>query len=172
MEIRENIPSYINFGSYKHQLMVEYAGQPKTCRLCESPYHIYSECPKLTRNTVAQKQVESHVAGPRSYSSVAAPSYRPSTSGWQTRSGGKNVPTEVAKIVKMVAILEEALSSDGESNGSKLVQTEAVNDAPANAHLASTKKRNKPKKGIELERAQRPGKAVEKDSKSWSRSVQ
>ncbi len=47
---------------------------------------------------------------------------------------------------KAVAILEEALSSDGKSNGSKLVQTEAVNNAPANVHLASTEKRNKRKK--------------------------
>jgi hypothetical protein len=45
MEIVSNIPSYINFGSYKHPLMVEYAGQTKTCRLCDSPCHVSSYLP-------------------------------------------------------------------------------------------------------------------------------
>ncbi len=116
---RENIPSYSNFGSYKNPLLVEYAGQPKTCRLCEFPYYIYSECPKLLRNTVAQKQVESHAASPRIYRSDAVPSNRPFTLRWQTRSDGKNVPTDIAMIKKPVAIFEEAFSSDGESNDSE-----------------------------------------------------
>ncbi|KAI9550770.1 hypothetical protein GHT06_004557 [Daphnia sinensis] len=37
MEIRKNIPSYINFGNYKLPLMVSYGGQMPTCRANPQP---------------------------------------------------------------------------------------------------------------------------------------
>ena len=74
MEIHENIPSYINFGSYKHHLMVEYAGQTKTYRLCDSPLHVSSTCPKLMNQV-----------GPKASSSVAPVARSRETKGRSSR---------------------------------------------------------------------------------------
>ncbi len=116
MEIRENIPSYISFGNYRHPLMVEYAGQTKTCRLCESQLHVASTCPKLIP-ILAPKQIADRVTPvPRSFSEVAAQTAtnKPSASGWQRRQGGKNVPTEEPNVA--CATAESAKPKAGVSN--------------------------------------------------------
>ena len=70
MEIHKNIPSYINFGSYKHPLMVSYAGQIFTCRMCDSPTHVSTDCPKVA-NIVANPTTNTKdLNGPRTYSST------------------------------------------------------------------------------------------------------
>ena len=70
MEIHKNIPSYINFGSYKHPLMVSYAGQIFTCRMCDSPTHVSTDCPKVA-NIIANPSTNTKdLNGPRTYSST------------------------------------------------------------------------------------------------------
>ena len=123
MELHADIPSYINFGSYRHPLMVEYAGQTKTCRLCDSPCHVSYVCPKLAPKLVPAGTARNPVGPPRSYSEVVTkPAKKPSTSGWQTRQGNKYVPTEEPVISTTVAQVSEILNhalETLESSGSK-----------------------------------------------------
>ncbi|KAI9550933.1 hypothetical protein GHT06_001746 [Daphnia sinensis] len=70
MEIRKNIPSYINFGNYKHPLMVSYGGQMPTCRMCESPTHVLANCPKLANKVAIPSMNNKGPFGTRTYSSV------------------------------------------------------------------------------------------------------
>ncbi|EFX64381.1 hypothetical protein DAPPUDRAFT_334256 [Daphnia pulex] len=59
MEIHKGIPSYITFGSYKDPLMVSYAGQMHTCRMCDSPTHVLANCPKQPLRTTVRKPQDS-----------------------------------------------------------------------------------------------------------------
>jgi hypothetical protein len=43
MTIDHHIPSYVNIGPYR--CLVIYENQPKTCRQCDSPDHIWAKCP-------------------------------------------------------------------------------------------------------------------------------
>jgi hypothetical protein len=70
MEIHKGIPSYITFGSYKDPLMVSYAGQMHTCRMCDSPTHVLANCPKQFRNLSNPSTIIKGPMGTRSYSSV------------------------------------------------------------------------------------------------------
>jgi hypothetical protein len=70
MEIHKNIPSYITFGSYKDPLMVSYAGQLYTCRLCDSPTHVLADCPKQPGRLTTPSTNPKASIGSRSYSSV------------------------------------------------------------------------------------------------------
>lgn len=118
MEIHSNIPSYITFGSYKHPLMVEYAGQTKTCRICESPCHVATVCPKLTIKVAPVDPSSNTINGPRSYSNVVRSSNKPSSSGWQTVQGNKAVPAVEANIVSAVAQMLEQGNQNTEPPGS------------------------------------------------------
>ena len=109
MVVDSNIPSYISFSSYKHSLMVEYAGQIKTCRLCDSPYHVSTTCPTLASKVGFPRQPINQVTVPPT--TVVASSSRPSTStSWATVVGRRHVPstelsvtTEIAQVVQAVA---------------------------------------------------------------------
>lgn len=70
MEIHKGIPSYITFGSYKDPLMVSYAGQMHTCRMCDSPTHVLANCPKQPRSLTNTSTISKGPIGTRSYSSV------------------------------------------------------------------------------------------------------
>jgi hypothetical protein len=70
MEINKGIPSYITFGSYKDPLMVSYAGQMHTCRMCDSPTHVLANCPKQPRNLTNPSTISKEPIGTRSYSSA------------------------------------------------------------------------------------------------------
>ena len=70
MEINKGIPSYITFGSYKDPLMVSYAGQMHTCRMCDSPTHVLANCPKQPRNLTNPSTISKEPNGTRSYSSA------------------------------------------------------------------------------------------------------
>ncbi|XP_045023985.1 uncharacterized protein LOC123468971 [Daphnia magna] len=56
MEIHKGIPSFITFGSYQDPLMVSYAGQMHTCRMCDSPTHVLANCPKQPLKIVRKPQ--------------------------------------------------------------------------------------------------------------------
>ena len=159
MEIHDNIPSYINFGSYKQPLMVEYAGQTKTCRLCDSPLHVSSTCPKLMHK-MGPKIPSNPVAGARSYSSVAAqPAFnKPSTSGWHTKTGGKyvpiDVPVEEASVSNVITILDAALNQNlatrgsiPEAEGQISDEEEGTNDDQSGPIEKTRKKRKKSASG-------------------------
>jgi hypothetical protein len=70
MEIHKSIPSYITFGSYKEPIMVSYAGQMQTCRMCDSPTHVLANCPKQPRSLTTPSTISKGPIGTRSYSSV------------------------------------------------------------------------------------------------------
>ncbi|EFX66646.1 hypothetical protein DAPPUDRAFT_116139 [Daphnia pulex] len=70
MEIHKGIPSYITFGSYKDPLMVSYAGQMHTCRMCDSPTHVLANCPKQPRSLTNPSTISKGPMGTRRYSSV------------------------------------------------------------------------------------------------------
>ncbi|KAK4030460.1 hypothetical protein OUZ56_023605 [Daphnia magna] len=70
MEIHKGIPSFITFGSYKDPLMVSYAGQMHTCRMCDSPTHVLANCPKQPRSLTTPSTILKGPMGTRSYSSV------------------------------------------------------------------------------------------------------
>jgi hypothetical protein len=70
MEIHKGIPSYITFGSYKNPLMVSYAGQMHTCRMCDSPTHVLANFPKQTRSLTNPSTISKGPIGTHSYSSV------------------------------------------------------------------------------------------------------
>ncbi|KAK4030452.1 hypothetical protein OUZ56_023546 [Daphnia magna] len=70
MEINKGIPSFITFGSYKDPLMVSYAGQMHTCRMCDSPTHVLANCPKQPRSLTTPSTILKGPMGTRSYSSV------------------------------------------------------------------------------------------------------
>ncbi|KAI9550928.1 hypothetical protein GHT06_001738 [Daphnia sinensis] len=63
MEIHKGIPSYITFGSYKDPLMVSYAGQMHTCRMCDSPTHVLANCPKQPHKTNRKAQEAEPIGG-------------------------------------------------------------------------------------------------------------
>ncbi|EFX65603.1 hypothetical protein DAPPUDRAFT_333018 [Daphnia pulex] len=63
MEIHKSIPSYITFGSYKEPIMVSYAGQMHTCRMCDSPTHVLANCPKQPLRTTVRKPQETGPIG-------------------------------------------------------------------------------------------------------------
>ncbi len=44
ISLRSHVPSYVTIEGY--EAVVEYAGQPKTCRLCDSPHHLRANCPE------------------------------------------------------------------------------------------------------------------------------
>ena len=82
MEIHKSIPSYISFGSYKNPLMVSYAGQMHTCRLCDSLTHVLADCPKQPGRLTTPSTNPIGPNGTRNYSCVLtnrAPT-RPTTS--------------------------------------------------------------------------------------------
>ena len=175
MEIHDNIPSYINFGSYKHPLMVEYAGQMKTCRLCDSQLHVSSTCPKLTHQ-LGSKTLSKPVAVARSYSSVAAqPAFnKPSTSGWQTKTGGKyvpiEIPDEVASVSNAITILDAALNQNLATRGSTPEadvqisdEEDGTNDEKSGPTEKSRKKRKKSATGSkQLRDQEKQAKRVER----------
>jgi hypothetical protein len=70
MEIHKGIPSYISFGSYKVPLMVSYAGQMYTCRLCDSPTHVLADCPKQPSRLTTPSTNSEVPKEARNYSSV------------------------------------------------------------------------------------------------------
>ncbi len=70
MEIHKGIPSYISFGSYKNPLMVSYAGQMYTCRLCDSPTHILADCPKQPSRLTTPSTISEVPNEARNYSNA------------------------------------------------------------------------------------------------------
>ena len=148
MEINENIPSYINFGSYRHQLMVEYAGQMKTCRLCDSQYHVSNTCPKLATTF---KQTAYQATTPRSTISIGGVQNKATTSGWHTRKGGRTVPSVEQNMPREIAQVDEApvpqaipsssIPAPNESFVDAVVEIEGNNGAEMN--VAKKQKRKK-----------------------------
>ena len=84
MEVHKNIPSYIIFGNYKHQLMVSYDGQLPTCRLCESTTHVLVDCPKVAKRVAPQSTIPQAPIAARTYRNVVAKPVQPKP----TASGG------------------------------------------------------------------------------------
>ncbi|XP_069955581.1 laminin subunit gamma-1-like [Cherax quadricarinatus] len=46
MTLRQSIPSYVRLEKYRTQVFVHYAGQRKTCKLCNSFEHMAAQCPR------------------------------------------------------------------------------------------------------------------------------
>lgn len=46
MSLRQPVPSYVTLTGYRTQVFVHYAGQRKTCRLCDSYEHMAAQCPR------------------------------------------------------------------------------------------------------------------------------
>ncbi len=156
MEIHKNIPSYINFGSYKHPLMVAYAGQMPTCRMCESTTHVLAECPKLANKVAAPSTHSKGPNGARSYSSVvthpAQP--RPTPSGGEPQAKSTTAPvvdaegfTVIAKRSARGAIISEKVHEVARAipDGSKTF-SEAESDADDSSTHSSSERPMPPKK--------------------------
>lgn len=77
------IPSYINFGSYKHLLIVSYGLQMPTCRMCASLIRVLANCPKLANKVAFSSMNFMGLIGARTYNSVLInPTQpKPTTSG-------------------------------------------------------------------------------------------
>ena len=68
MTVDRHIPSYTNIGPYR--CFVTYEGQPKTCRQCDSPDHMWVKCPivqerfnKRSHKPTLNEQSSFHVSG-------------------------------------------------------------------------------------------------------------
>jgi hypothetical protein len=85
MEIHKGIPSYITFGSYKDPLMVSYAGQMHTCRLCDSPTHVLADCPKQPSRVTTPSTISKGPIGSRNYSSALTHGQGRQTAGRRTQ---------------------------------------------------------------------------------------
>lgn len=133
MEIVSNIPSYISFGNYKHPLMVEYAGQTKTCRLCDSPCHVSNVCPKVINKVTPVVSPANPVSGPRSYSTVAKLTHKPPTFGWQKKTGNKAVPIEEPDDVSDVTEMVEKETDVPKDSGSNPDENEAFSESEESA---------------------------------------
>jgi hypothetical protein len=159
MELHADIPSYINFGSYRHPLMVEYAGQTKTCRLCDSPCHVSYVCPKLAHKVVPVSIPKNPVGSTRSYSDVLSNPPKKPTSGWQTRQGSKYIATEEPSIPTVVAQVSDILNHAPEpleTIGSNPHQTDDfVNDGGDDASMADDNAKEKRKRNPSSSKEQR-----------------
>ena len=146
MVIDNNIPSYITFGSYKHPLMVEYPGQMKTCRLCDSQFHVSNTCPTLASKVGPTKPPTNQVTVP--HNNVAASLGRPSTS-WATVVGGRNVPTPAPTETTEAVQVAQALTSNVGVTGSTpapvetFSDTEMESEGAANSEATSANKKRK-----------------------------
>jgi hypothetical protein len=85
MEINKGIPSYITFGSYRDPLMVSYAGQMHTCRLCDSPTHVLADCPKQPSRVTTPSTISKGPIGSRNYSSALTHGQGRQTAGRRTQ---------------------------------------------------------------------------------------
>ena len=149
MVLDTNIPSYISFGSYKHPLMVEYAGQIKTCRLCDSPYHVSTTCPTLASKVGFPRQPNNQVTVPPT--TVVASSSRPSAStSWATVVGRRNVPSMEPVVAAEVVPAAKAAACDTGNVGSTPGPVESFSDSEREVEgaanyepAATTKKRKK-----------------------------
>ncbi len=85
MEINKSIPSFITFGSYRDPLMVSYAGQMHTCRMCDSPTHVLADCPKQPSRVTIPSTNPKGPIGSRSYSSALTHGQGRQTAGRRTQ---------------------------------------------------------------------------------------
>lgn len=131
MEIHDNIPSYIKFGSYKQPLMIEYAGQLKTCRICDSTFHISSVCPKLASSAAPQHQpiVQAGTSGSYSRAVVQPAPSKSLSSGWQTKVGTKTVDVEEPSVPSVASLLDQAPLPTSETAGSSHSADESFSDS-------------------------------------------
>eukprot|EP00117_Sycon_ciliatum_P048760 scpid104018/ scgid34671/ len=80
---RHSIPSYVRTAG-GHVFSVRCTDQPKTCRLCESPDHLATHCPKGKRTTVRENEKSStHFNEQASVQQLAVGSYSDAINGHQ-----------------------------------------------------------------------------------------
>ncbi|KAI9550943.1 hypothetical protein GHT06_004471 [Daphnia sinensis] len=148
MEIHKGIPSYITFGSYKDPLMVSYAGQMHTCRMCDSPTHVLANCPKQPRSLTAPSTISKGPMGTRSYSSVLTNRGTDKTNRKAQEAepiGGGQMPIapigdavsfpELTQRPKMSTVV--VLNKAPEDPISKPVEAESLSDTDSNAEDTS-----------------------------------